>query len=628
MSTASVLIDRLGGGPPDPAKPLLPARCRLTADLVVNGHTRLGAGEVLLEDGSGQWRFDPPASARACGHTPRDAELALALEAVATIDRKTDAAAGHLPSPLLPAEVVCLRDADELEIALDEVFARGHLETIDRHPRLTMRYDTTLLPIERAKRLDAGFQRHLAAHSECWASRTLSGIVPKRVLARISEDEADRYEHRVYARLLDRLERTLGLRLARLRALDRSLAQGLDFEGSECVDYRLLHDICSVWGEAQDGIDCGEQRRSNAGRIEHLERRLQRLRRLRSGALYAAIARSAEVGLSLKPTNLLQHDPHYRALQRLWNAWLEASSAERERPRQVLERRCAEQAAYERYVGLLLRRGLRAFGFELEASDELRLTARHDDWQETVTVRCHQHDWQLECAGRQLVLVPAAIALDADAHPQWRTCVQPDGTLRVPCVLRTPSQDRDGPDARLAAGAAALTLSPLEIYAEETVITLLAGWLWQARVAGYGEVFGRLPQAVCAAWPEPIADDRAVLTRVPDAAARSRLEAALATHANAKLRERINARLRQLQALDACPDCRKPARRFSPQDGGFHARCDCGCVWQLRDGRFALMRADPSQAGFARLGRRRLDVSLADTAARPAAAPVQSAPAR
>ena len=55
MSEA-LLIDRLDGRRLDPATltTLVPARYRLASGLTVNGHTRLAAGEVLLDDGSGR----------------------------------------------------------------------------------------------------------------------------------------------------------------------------------------------------------------------------------------------------------------------------------------------------------------------------------------------------------------------------------------------------------------------------------------------------------------------------------------------------------------------------------------------------------------------------------------------
>lgn len=610
MSEA-LLIDRLDGRRLDPATltTLVPARYRLASGLTVNGHTRLAAGEVLLDDGSGRWCAG--AQTLTLSHPlPADTgDYSLALDALAAIDAQTDLAGNRLPGPLLPAELGRHDEESRLETVLEAVFARGHLETIAVRPRLGMRYDTALLPVERAHRLEGSFQRHLAAHSECWASRTLSGIVPKRVLARISEDEADRYEHRVYARLLERLEHTLLIRLKRLLALRRNLARGLEFERSDEVDYRLRADICRVWGESHTGVDGNALRTANDTRIERLQHWLRRLRRLRSGDLYHAVPRTAQIGLTLKPTNLLQHDPHYRALRQLWDAWLTASTGERERPVQILQRRRDDQARHERYVGLLLLRAVKNLNFELTMTDATRGTAQRSGGGETLSLELSNHDWHVTCDGQRLVLVPAVVAVDDAAVHDWVTPAASGSALRVPCVLQAAETLQVGdPCTRLTPGAAPLPLSPLDLYAEEAMTALLAGWLWQQRIAGYGERFMRLPAAVRGAWPEDISSSGAMLGRYPNDVARNRLLEAIDRHASVELRERIKRRLRQLAALSRCPECTKRASVFTPEAHGFYARCDCGCVWLLRDGCFELRWVDRPEAGFAQLGRRRLSV--------------------
>ena len=172
---------------------------------------------------------------------------------LAAIDAKSDLAAGRWPSPLLPSELGRKSDITDLERLLTEVFERGHLDAIATRPRLSMRYETEVLAVGRAHRLDSAFQRHLSAHSECWAARTLSGVVPKAVLARVSEDDANIYEHRVYARLLDHLDSYLHQRIAKLTNIGQRYTKALAFQDSETVDYRLQNAICGVWARRLPG---------------------------------------------------------------------------------------------------------------------------------------------------------------------------------------------------------------------------------------------------------------------------------------------------------------------------------------------------------------------------------------
>jgi hypothetical protein len=70
---------------------------------------------------------------------------------------------------------------------------------------MDMRYDEELVDISRAKKIANNAHRHLAIHSETWQQRTLVGIHPKKILARLSEDEIAIYENKVFVSLLDKL---------------------------------------------------------------------------------------------------------------------------------------------------------------------------------------------------------------------------------------------------------------------------------------------------------------------------------------------------------------------------------------------------------------------------------------
>ncbi|MEN1395689.1 hypothetical protein AAIH23_36415, partial [Pseudomonas aeruginosa] len=106
----------------------------------------------------------------------------------------------------------------------------------------------------RARRLAKGALVYLASHSECWQRQTLSGVIPKKVLARFSEDDYGIYENRVYARLLDETERHLQRRLSALKSLQATLDQALKFYRSEDVDFRLSHEVCRLWGLTFDQV--------------------------------------------------------------------------------------------------------------------------------------------------------------------------------------------------------------------------------------------------------------------------------------------------------------------------------------------------------------------------------------
>ncbi len=620
------LRDRLTGTVLDPRVfdgRIPDGRYSVTQAMDYGGHSRLDAGDLLLDDGSagpgisgGRIDFKRPQ----ISELAQD-DLALAFDALAAIDARTNLAAGQWPSPLLPSELDRESDTGELDRLLAEVFEQGHLDSIAARPRLSMRYDREVLPVGRAHRLDGAFERYLSAHSEHWAARTLSGILPKAVLARISDDDPNIYEHQVYARLLDHLERYLRRRMNRLSNIGDRVSKALAFQNSEQVNYRVRDTVCRVWGEAVDPGDAGQLLARNEQRLQTLGRWLRRIRRLMQRrvqdlhgvSLYGAIPRGAQVGLNLAATNLLTHDPHYRQLRLLWRSWLQATADEREHPVQVLDRRLAEQARYETYIGLLLVRGLRELGFAVHMSEAHQGEAHHEHWGEQAQLSFVEHAWSLVLGDRSLVLIPAAVALDQETASYWTTHVQCGGAqLRVPCVLRLPQDQCSAPPfERAAQGAPALQATPLDLYTEEAMVTLLSAWLWQGRLSGYGEQFTRLPPAVIDAWPQGTGGEPhgLALHQSMDAAQWGRLSAALDRLANQDLNRRIRARKIQIDRLNVCPECAQAAFIFEPVNSGFYARCHCGFEWKLDGGRFTQkQRGDFQQPSFETLGRRLIDI--------------------
>ncbi len=246
-------LDRLTGGKlshlPDA---FLPGRYCLLEPLVVNGHSHLQAGDLLSDDGSGFIRIqDTESQVLSIDQTDDDqADSDLSAEAIISIAGKLSQANGLSVSPMLPAEMAAQCALEELERNLATVLRDGHLHSISDRPRRDLRYDDLVAPVARARRLATSALSHLASHSDCWQQRTLSGVQPRKVLARFSEDDYAIYENRLYKRLLDRLDRHLARRLARIRGVNARLARALEFQDSEQTHFRLRQDICRLWGES------------------------------------------------------------------------------------------------------------------------------------------------------------------------------------------------------------------------------------------------------------------------------------------------------------------------------------------------------------------------------------------
>ena len=316
-----IFLDRLTGGKlsrlPDA---LLPGRYCLLEPLVVNGHSRLQPGDLLSDDGSGVIRIqDTESQVLAIDQTDEDqADADLSAEAIISIAGKIAHAHDANVSPMLPAEMAAQVALEEVERDLAAVLRDGHLHSISDRPRRDLRYDDLVAPVARARRLATSALSHLASHSDCWQQRTLSGVQPRKVLARFSEDDYAIYENRLYKRLLDRLDRHLARRLARIRGVNSRLERALELQDSEQTHFRLRQDICRLWGESYLDDKTGMQLEAGKRALSDLESQLRAIRGLKQRGLYSLVPPASVVPAQIHRTNILNHDPHYRHLPPLW----------------------------------------------------------------------------------------------------------------------------------------------------------------------------------------------------------------------------------------------------------------------------------------------------------------------
>jgi hypothetical protein len=263
-----------------------------------------------------------------------------------------DADASDLPSPLLPS---VLRDRIELidpEPELERALATGQWDEISVRPRLDMHYVPETLPVARVKRVQASAIENLSQHSELWARRNISGVVPAKVLARVSEDDHAIYENIVFARLLDGCAQWLNGRIAEVRKIADGQSEALEFEKGD-ERHRLLRErICALWGKAWfSEAEDTQATRETLERLEHMKSHVERLRRT---GVYKRVSRSTKVPLALRPTNIFQHDKRYRELRPLWDALAAANSRDQISETVRYQTLAARQAAFLRYVLLLI----------------------------------------------------------------------------------------------------------------------------------------------------------------------------------------------------------------------------------------------------------------------------------
>lgn len=249
----------------------------------------------------------------------------------------------------------------------------GHIEEICHHPRTYLKMETERLPVCRAQRISPHATEFLSAHTEDWEKRTFRNVRPKRVLCLIREDLLNIYENQVTARLIDHLLEYLQKRIVEVLALQRELEQADDFsKDTHRIYWRNQKRICSLWGEqvqAETALKTAEETLKTLRQLKY------KLRGLLDTDLYRAISKETNIGHTLKRTNILINDQHYRYVAHLWQAWSPWKRGQMKNAQQIFQTYQEGFKGFESFCLLLISRALtgntnakdndRGLGFEI-----------------------------------------------------------------------------------------------------------------------------------------------------------------------------------------------------------------------------------------------------------------------
>ena len=544
-----------------------------TTGLTLNGHTPNFSG-ILVGDEGQRCQFNDQVRSFILPNQADAASNDLLFKAITTIDADLQQA-GSLISPLMPAAIV--DDQGHLqpfEERLLEVLREGHLHRISQRPRLDMHYEDEVTDIARARRLSKGALVHLASHSECWQRQTLSGVIPRKVMARFSKDDYGIYENRLYARLLDEADRYLRARLSTLGSLKATLEQATEFYQSSDIDHRLARAVCDIWG-----MTFGESATNKAsevlnGNLNKLEGLHNTICSLRQSGLYTLVDRNARVASALHRTNILSHDPHYRHVATLWELLGKTQTGAGVAAEDCFKRNQNLAQAYSRYAGLVLRRALQPY---LDGRDQgiwagrtLRLRQRDLEW-ELLSCSAGASDEEL-----LLTLVP------------WLTTEYvADEELPNNRFIAWPATGHD-----LMKGAFVgqwIPLSPSDMYCEERFGLFVDQTLQRILLENYGRPLEKVPTGVMSLSQGSSAlqvDPQAKIIQVRDVLPEeflSELKTALRSANAMRLEAELLERNQEIAALQSCPVCREKGRLVFQSPEGFKANCaTCGADRYLR----------------------------------------------
>ena len=610
----------------------------------LNEHSAIQPGELLVSDGSDHCQLSSDRGSFKKPAIDNPERITLFKQAILTLGETLTKAgnfnnpitgAKSLLSPLLPAAVI---DADldllPVERALQSALEKGHLHEIAHHPRMDIHYTEEITDVARAKRLAKGALVHLASHSECWQRQTLSGVVPKKVKARFSEDDYQIYENRVFARLIDKLYQHLNSRIRTVEQLQQTLSDALGFEDNpNSIDYRISQKICALWGQTFDAEATLQAMELLESTLLALKSMQKSISSLRQSGLYLMIPRHAQIGATLHRTNILNHDAHYRHLAVLWDQLNRLQQTSQLSPAQRFAQEQILVSHYSHYAGLMLQHAL-AGNPQVQLSSSqppysdpcLERTVVDYNWAgQTLRLQQHDFDWSLSLLSQGHQSSSEASKQTLLEFTPWLG-FSPIPDLEKPIdanrIILWPSIDNISYEQAEDQQPGWYALSPLDLYCVERLGWLVDKKLNEQLIRHYAKPIEKIPtQAV--AVINKIQQNSKTLVELTGTPPKLHLLAALPPKDVASLKQALHdgnaaSQAKQLQhqqdaitALEQCPVCEGFAPLTNQSLTGFRLECQgCGTSRYLKhsdaplDIRFKEKDInEPIGSGFAARGR-------------------------
>lgn len=266
-------------------------------------------------------------------------------------------------SHLLNTALLSGRDDDTVALEQREKLLREKMPSI---ARITERFVTRLgekselLPVARVKRPARRALERLAGHTEDWAGRTLAGPVPRRALAVTREEDANLYENRMVTELVHPI--LSSALLARIRKLRRLVSDLADLNPAQHVGtYQRTERLYRFWGgDALKASETQVHAERTLAVLDELSGWVQALR----GSTLSVLLRGKSTGQrSLRQTNVITNDLHYRAAGQVWTAY-QLPEVEAETPEVRAERLASRHRTFDQYAFGLVVRALDGLGYE------------------------------------------------------------------------------------------------------------------------------------------------------------------------------------------------------------------------------------------------------------------------
>lgn len=232
---------------------------------------------------------------------------------------------------------------------------KSHLKTIER-----------LSDIEKVKKVTPYSLKHLGSHSEHWKARTISGVIPARMMLQEYEDDYDIYENIFFRIVIEYMIRVVSEKQMELDLAEKQSNTIIEWEkyGEYFRDYKraaLLKSIMPVYRE-NETIEKIEKYKLYREELENIENKLSVII---SSRFFNSLNRNLKISFPVQPTNILKMDGRYREIMLFWNNIRKSSSV-----KNILSNELYNNLeAYRAYVQTLLLYGLHNSGMKYSSYD-------------------------------------------------------------------------------------------------------------------------------------------------------------------------------------------------------------------------------------------------------------------
>jgi len=224
--------------------------------------------------------------------------------------------------------------------------ALPHLVSIFNRPVIHLKDAEVVLPLDAVKRVNHQSIRHLALHTDDWRNIDKhGGVMPKRLLTKVHEDDFSIYENVVFYHLIEKILNYLKKRIYRLSEILETLGEAVKFDNFGKTNHASYY-------LAIGKLYFGFHKYDNSGEIsealENITKLYRQISAYKTRDVYTKNMGAKPIVGGIKKTNILSMHKDYKHVYTLFKAMdkrmfafvLPGISAEQIKSQQYYERFC------------------------------------------------------------------------------------------------------------------------------------------------------------------------------------------------------------------------------------------------------------------------------------------------